>query len=269
MKHKLLICLSLIFLLLNTGCDLFRGETASSEAEITSFTFDGIVGSAEIDSTNRTIIAAAEPMSTDSIDPVILISDKATITEPDTILDDQVMTYIVTAENGDEVNWTVLISVEYGITVTLGDTVYTAKYGYKEGIYTHSDTNEVLLTGTPMIMENTDIGYYEAYAFEKEYSEGSEYDSESENILLRVAFGIYNGDQLVTLELGDYNNFSDLISREDGTQSLTYTAHQLPELGEGDGCVSFSGTVMSLDNTTSINVTGFIKAPVTKWYDWF
>jgi hypothetical protein len=98
------------------GCDLIsRLFPASDEAEIISFTVDGIIGTATIKPFSRTVTLLVEPMDLSSATPGITVSRGASVsTAP--LADGQAVAFHVTGQNGDVVLWAVTAAVQHGIS---------------------------------------------------------------------------------------------------------------------------------------------------------
>lgn len=158
---KILLIIIVIAVVALSGCSLF----GSDEASIVSFDVDGIVGSADVDPVNLTVTVTVEPMDISSIEPEITVSEKALITEPSSIQDGVPATYIVTAENGDVVEWTVTVNVQYGVSFLLDGIKIILTGGWE---YSDDATwNSYMGAGVPGI--DVDSGQSLGYVYEERY----------------------------------------------------------------------------------------------------
>lgn len=127
------------------GCFLFE----SADADIVAFVLDGVIdGTLTIDAATHTLSVAVEPMDVAAAVPVVTVSEGATLTGQPPLADGEAVTYVVTAENGDAVPWTVTVRVREGMAFTLDGDRVVLMHGY-----TSSDPseNEALGDGVPFL----------------------------------------------------------------------------------------------------------------------
>ena len=137
MRMKALL-LSMAIVVALGGCNLWNQLFGSSSATITSFTIDGIVGTATVDLTAHTVVATVEPLDISAIAPTVTVSAGATLTTAP-LQDGVPATFTVTAQNGTATSWQVTVNVEYGTSFTVdGTTKVVMTHGYVDPSLTYS-----------------------------------------------------------------------------------------------------------------------------------
>jgi hypothetical protein len=109
-----------------SGCDLWYQFFGSSDAAITEFNIDGIIGTAAIDPAAHTVVVTVEPMDLTAapVTPDITVSANATLTPaPSAVQDGVPVTYTVKAQNGASSAWTVTVNVAFGTSFTVDGTM--------------------------------------------------------------------------------------------------------------------------------------------------
>ena len=236
---KLLLITIVIAVIAITGCSLF----GSAEAAIISFSVEGIVGTAEIDPVTHSVTVTVEPMDISSIDPVITVSEKALLTEPESIEDGVAATYTVTAENGDVVEWTVTVNVQYGISFVLDGTKVIFTHGFKDS--SDSAANAAEGNGVPGIAVLSESS--ESYVFEEVYDWGVTIDAPTFDYIdfgIGLTTGLYNDISFT------YNDFSE---ESNTSYSCDFTVTEFGSVG-GLFRASFSGTEMTAENRAGESV---------------
>ena len=255
MKKSVIILLTIFVILVTfSSCDLMTSIFGSSEAAITAFTEAGIIGEPEIDVENATITLTVEPMDLSTFDPEITISESAVLTEPESISDGVAATYTVTAENGDIVEWSVTVTVQYGVSFLVDGTKVVLTSGFEDS--TDATTNAIVGNGVPGI--DADSGYSYSYTLEEVYDLGT---SMSEPAFDYFAMDI-DGDTTGTYNNGDaYLMFYDYSVGS----STEYIADMVvTEFGAVDGV--FRATYTGTDGASSSITNGFAKLLVVEEY---
>jgi len=118
MKKYMLFILSILFVL-TFSCKVDDSATLSGDAYILTFEIDGMVGEAEIDETAGTVVITVEPLDITAVDPVITVSEGATLGAVPELKDGEAVPVSITAENGDIREWQITVNVESGVSFVL------------------------------------------------------------------------------------------------------------------------------------------------------
>ena len=255
----------LTILVLFTGCDFISQLLASSEANIVSFSMDGIVGTASIDPVNHTVVVTAEPMDVSTVTPTVTVSESATL-QTATLVDGQAATFRVTAEDGTVVTWLVTVNVQYGASFTYASdpthVVLTA--GIIDSV--DSSNNTAMGNGVPLGLLSSggsgDAGY--AYAMRENYDWGTAESDPAEYVMLMfadAASGSYNGTESY---FGYYRyvdgGSGDVALYSDSTDANGFQlAVSLFGAVGGDIVGTFSGTAYDATETAHAITNGFFK----------
>ena len=177
MKAIHFFALVFVLVFVFTGCDVIddvvNSVFGSDEAEILTFDIDGIVGKAEIDSENKTVDLTVEPMDISGVEPIVTVSENATITT-EKLVDGQAVILEVTAENGDVVSWEVTVNVQHGISFTYKSV--TTKVVFTAGAIDSEDSDNNDLVGDGVPSGNVRYGSSTGvFAFEEEYDTSGDY----------------------------------------------------------------------------------------------
>ncbi|TFH05565.1 MAG: hypothetical protein E4H09_01800 [Spirochaetales bacterium] len=115
------VLLAFIVLAIPTGCGWFQ----AGDAQILSFSFQGIEISVSIDPATNSVTVSAPAVDLSTVTPDVTVSEGATLTNPAPFEDGVPQTLVITAENGDTVEWDVTINLRLGISFQVdGDLVF-------------------------------------------------------------------------------------------------------------------------------------------------
>jgi hypothetical protein len=132
--------LALAVLLCLGGCDLWYSIFGSSDALITGFSVERLLGPVNIDMANHKVSATVEPMSPaelEALAPTVTISDYAVLTKQ-ALKDGETVIYTVKAQNGTSVDWQVTVTVAYGIAFKVAGTRVVMMHGYVDSSPTYT-----------------------------------------------------------------------------------------------------------------------------------
>ncbi len=220
--------------LLCMGCEMAdsSGPDLSSEADIVSLVSPYIVGEPQIDSENRTISLTVEPMDLSLFKPVFSLSEGAVLTSPASIEDGIPADFQVTAEKGNTAVWTVTVTVEYGISFTIGG----EKIVLTGGMMHSGDEaiNIALGEGIPGIVKGTEESE-SAPVLEKTYDQATNHDEPAWDYCHLAIKGTSMEAVEGSLDYTQYEN------RQEYRFSLSLDVDLFGELG-GDCILRFTGT---------------------------
>jgi hypothetical protein len=114
MKTRVVVA-ALFVVAIATGCGWFQ----SGEAQIVSFSFQGIDIVFDVDPETNTVTVSAPAVDLLAVTAQIAVSEGATITEPEPFEDGVPQTLVVTAENGDAVEWEATVNLRLGMSFQL------------------------------------------------------------------------------------------------------------------------------------------------------
>ena len=133
-----------------------------SDGEVISFTVDGIVGDAVINSVSKNINLTLEPMDISTIDnPTIITSEGATFQVP-TLQDGVAVEFNVTAADGTVEVWSVTATVQFGISFDLNGEHIVSTFGLADTTNIYTDTqlvNNKPVCWNPDGISATFVGY--------------------------------------------------------------------------------------------------------------
>jgi hypothetical protein len=241
------------------GCGLLNGLFGSGEAAIVAFTMDGLVGGAVIDPAARTVTATVEPMLVSGLTPTVTVSEEATLSTRPTLVDGEAVTYVVTAENGDEVPWTVTLTVQRGISFTYGSTKVVLTGGVVDS--DDPENNAAWGAGVPPASYYPDPGGTQGFVFDKPFEHGSLLVGEFARLVWfgEAATGVID-DVSAYFDYTVYGDpgvaISEVVSA--ATLPLTVTVLQFGAVG-GDIVGTLTGTVVSSSSGEVPLTAGFFK----------
>jgi hypothetical protein len=254
MKHKVLV-LALVVSIAGvlSGCNFFMTLFGSRDADITSFTFDGMIGTASINLDDHTVTATIEPMDISTVQPTVKVSKNALL-ETQPLKDGEAVPFVVTAENGEQVSWKIKVTVSYGISFTYS---YTNKVSFKHGVIDSSSAATTTLYG-----DDVPLGAYYASAHvswiaanESTYDYYTETGNPGSAVRMQIpdnTTGTYN---VASFWFVDVSEGADM---QLGTSPLTATVQQYGSVGEAISG-TFSGPVMDLSRGLVQIDSGFFK----------
>lgn len=111
MKTRVVV-LALLIVAIATSCGWFQ----SDDAQILSFSFQGIEIILDIDPATNTVTVSAPAVDLSAVTPQIAVSEGASLAEPAPFEDGVPQTLVITAKNGDAVEWDVTINLRLGIS---------------------------------------------------------------------------------------------------------------------------------------------------------
>ena len=248
--------------LLFAGCEMAdsSGSNLSTEAEIVSLASPYIVGEPRIDSENRTVSLTVEPMDLSLFDPVFSLSEGAVLTSPASLEDGVPAEFTVTAEKGNTVLWTVTVTVEYGISFTLGGERIVLTGGMMDS--GDEETNADLGEGIPGIVKGTENSE-SAPVLEKTYDQDTNHEEPAWDYCHFVIKGTSTEAVEGSLDYYQYEN------RQESRFSLSLDIDLFGELG-GDCILRFTEAeivpdVIQVKSETTQSLTeGFAKLKVIK-----
>jgi len=258
MKRIAVLALALAALVGLGSCALFK----SGDAVILTFVLDGLVGSATIDADAGTITATVEPMDLSAATPEVTVSEKAELTQHPALVEGEAVTYVVTAENGSTAEWTVTVTVQYGMSFSLDGT----KVVLTAGIVNSADAtlNEQYGNGVPLVTLNGG-NTLRAAALAEELDMADPPAATSTMALLMC--GWETGDpgpgtfDETTASFG-YMTTDYLAAAGASTATSTTLVAEITALGAvgGDVVGTFSGTAIDTNDATPALTDGFLKA---------
>jgi hypothetical protein len=259
MKRIAVLALAVAALVGLGSCALFK----SGDAAILTFVFDGLVGSATIDADAGTITATVEPMDLSAATPEVTVSEKAELTQHPALVDGEAVTYVVTAENGSTAEWTVTVTVQYGMSFSLDGT----KVVLTAGIVNSADAtlNEQYGNGVPLAALNGgDTLGAVALAEQLDMADPPAAGAGTEASLMFAwaagdpGPGTFDG----TTAAFNYMTTDYLAAAGAFTATPTTLVAEITALGAvgGDVVGTFSGTVVDTNDATPALTDGFLKA---------
>lgn len=253
MRIKVLV-LSLAIVAALTGCDLWNSIFGSSGASITSFTIDGIVGTATVDATQHTVVATVEPMDISALTPTVTVSAGATLTTAP-VQDGVPVTFTVTAQNGTVTSWQVTVNVEYGTSFTVdGTTKVVMTHGYVDPSQTYSAS--LIGNDPPVGYTYSTTTYIDSFAADQQVQGGGPIGHTYLDFG-GTSVGSYteaNADFNYDDGAGNVLNIGFNTPSSSGTFSVNEYGTAFGQTIEG----SFSGTASDGSNTHSVT-KGFLK----------
>ena len=229
-------------------CDVVYSIPGSDEAEILSFTMDGMVGTATIDSDKKTVALTVEPMDISSMEPEVTVSAGATLTTTN-LVDGQAVFFKVIAENGAMVPWRIFIDVQYGISFTYAKN--SQRVVLTNGVINSLDADDNLRVGDglPSGSYASEIYGTVAFAAEEDFDIGLMSIPESYSVIQFEGSGT-----------NEHNSVLWIYTVEKGF--LSYSISQdILRYDEAGGVVvgTFSGTATNPNNTKYAITDGFFK----------